>query len=796
MADLFDEYNGYIDMFCENLRREVKQIIEKRQEDYSGKVHLCAIARKTPKLLDIVHQRLDDIWNKLIVVTEITLPFLNWKDIKVILLADDAIYYGSTFNSVYQQIRRYTPNVRIIPLCCIKATELALPFDKDILTSSVQRSVGHYFVNCLSIDFRKQCTPFEIEFPVFCVNLPDGLILDKEIFRENLQGIGCMFYIVNNHINQVLEQRQNEMDISEFGIDLSDDGKTCKKIRFYLKNGCLLVSSICTHPVYQKDLISNIPFDGTIYEELWKYITERINGQLKDENYYKTLCIALNFIYSIDTFVYMQGMIKDCISDSLGGIPISFEFRQREVILLFGQEIADFMQDWYRRTFFENKADVSSMHKPMPVNGLYLDDEYLPNDFRFRDYYYAVQNRLSEKFKNVSGMLTALFYIQNVMLDKMNRSFFLIKEERLKYGHTFGSLAYIFGKNDLLMSDSKNRMDIHRWVDAHIDSATIVPQYIKHNNVEEEAVWIRVFRSGENELYFISHWARLCVAILIKELELTGSEMIAQEYFNSLITWIYKKFSLVDYFYDDSTYVYESHTYKMYMTTEEKLVSVYDILYKLEIITEPRIGYVTLNEDLLDVELKKASVLPEKLMDSIIEYLTHLHKEFPYIEDYKFYLPFFDAKLYDGSKIKRNEDYLEKLFSFIKNMVNENFSDSSVMVQQFLSLKKKVYMGVLSERSHTQDWINTISNNNEILNQQIDELIKKENKKGVLSLLQVINSALIGVIDKKIFVLLQETDNSNVKFLMDYVSGIQENHTSNISFFKKILERGKQVWLF
>lgn len=129
-------------------------------------------------------------------------------------------------------------------------------------------------------------------------------------------------------------------------------------------------------------------------------------------------------------------------------------------------------------------------------------------------------------------------------------------------------------------------------------------------------------------------------------------------------------------------------------------------------------------------------------------------------------------------------------------MVNENFSDSSVMVQQFLSLKKKVYMGVLSERSHTQDWINTISNNNEILNQQIDELIKKENKKGVLSLLQVINSALIGVIDKKIFVLLQETDNSNVKFLMDYVSGIQENHTSNISFFKKILERGKQVWLF
>lgn len=796
MADLFDEYNVYINLFCDNLIKEVKQIIEKRQEDFSGKVHLCAIARKTPKLLDILHKRLDDIWDKLIIVTEITLPFIDWKDIKVILLADDAIYYGSTFNSVYQQIKRYSSNIRIIPICCIKATELVLPFDKDILTSSVQRSVGHYFVNCLSIDFRKQCSPFEIEFPVFYVNLPDGNKFDKERFSEIMQEIGCIFYYINNHINQVLEQRQNKIDISEFGLDLSDNGKICKKIRFYLKGDRLLLSSICTYPVYQKDLLSNLPFEGTIYEELWKHITEKINGQLKDENYYKTLCVALNFIYSIDSFVYMQGMIKDCISELLGNIPIFFEFCQREVILLFGQEIADYMQDWYRRTFFVNKADVSKLLKPMPVNGLYLDDEYLPNDFKFRDYYYAVQNRLPEKFENVSGMLATLFYIQNVMLDKMNRNFFLIKEERLKYGHTFGSLAYILEKNNLGINDLKNRIDMHRWVDAHIDSATIVPQYIKRNNVEEETVWLRVFRSGENELYFISHWARLCTAILIKELELTGTRMIAQDYFNSLITWIYKKFSLIDYFYDVSTYMYEPHTYKKYMITEDKSVSIYEILYKLEIITEPLDGYVTLNENLLDAELAKASVLPEKLMDSIIEYLTNLHKDFPGIEDYKFYIPFFDAKLYDGSELNENEDYLEKIFSFIKDIVDDNFIDKSVIVKQFSSLKKMIYTSVLSKITHTKDWTNIVSENDEILNQQIDELIKKENKKGVLVLLQIINSTMIGVIDKKILIFLQEINNSNVSFLVDYVSGTQENHTSNISFFKKILERGKQVWIF
>ena len=198
----------------------------------------------------------------------------------------------------------------------------------------------------------------------------------------------------------------------------------------------------------------------------------------------------------------------------------------------------------------------------------------------------------------------------------------------------------------------------------------------------------------------------------------------------------------------------------------------------------------------MDIELTKASVLPEEVMDNIIEYLTLLHKDFPYIEDYKFYIPFFDAKLYDGSEIKENEDYLEKIFSFLKDIVNENFNDNSVMVKQFLSLKKMIYTDILSKKTHTQYWTNTCSEDNESLNQQIDELIKKENKKGELILLQIINSTLIGVIDKKTFILLREIDNTNVKFLIDYVSGIQENHTSNILFFKKIIERGKQVWRF
>lgn len=164
MENLFDQFDIYIDSFCKCLQEQVEAIAKNAPKE---NVFICAISRKTPKLLDLLRNKLAPIWDKVTVFTEIAIPFMDWSNIRQLILIDDAIYYGSTFTAIYQQILELAPDVTIIPMCCVRASEANLTIDNDLKTTLVSRNKGHYFVNCLSRRFREQCLPFEVEFPVF-----------------------------------------------------------------------------------------------------------------------------------------------------------------------------------------------------------------------------------------------------------------------------------------------------------------------------------------------------------------------------------------------------------------------------------------------------------------------------------------------------------------------------------------------------------------------------------------------------------------------------------------------------
>lgn len=53
MDELFSQYNEYVKDLCSNIQEEVKKAL-KAHKDSSGKIYLCAISRKIPKLLDIL----------------------------------------------------------------------------------------------------------------------------------------------------------------------------------------------------------------------------------------------------------------------------------------------------------------------------------------------------------------------------------------------------------------------------------------------------------------------------------------------------------------------------------------------------------------------------------------------------------------------------------------------------------------------------------------------------------------------------------------------------------------------
>lgn len=793
MEDLFESYNSYIKTFCENLKGEVEKVMN-NHEDYGGKVHICAISRKMPKLLDILHDDLKEIWDSLIVITEITLPFVDWNNMKAILLADDAIYYGSTFSAVYNQIRSYSPNVRIVPLCCIKASEAVLPFDNDLLATTLERSIGHYFVNCLSIVFRKQCTPFEVEFPVFSAKLPKAGCLNIKTLIDLLKKYGLDVYEINNHINQITEQSDAKTDIVELGINLSEDNKMCKKIRFFVKDDSLLISSICAYSVYQKELVMENMFQGTVYEDPWRYIYGRIGLRYINEYFYKTLCIAMNFLYSIDTFWGLKKIILKCVSDSLSEEgDLSIELRKREIQLLFGYDISEKLLKWYD----QNKAmeqETFSLGIPQGIDGISADREFFPRDFKFIDYYNIVRNRLLKRFYYTSGAVMSLFYVQNVMLDKMNRVFYMMNSDRLKYGHTFSSIISLLKRSGLQMDEKDKIEDVHKWVDAHIDSATIVPQYILVEDSRQEKFWHRVFRSGENEIYFISHWARLCVAIFNKERELVGRNVLEEEFFSCMLSWIYKKFNLWNYFYDKSILKYELNSYNIYMQMDTGIISVMDVLCNLEIIQKPSGGKVALNDEMLDTELGTDSILPQNVMDDILDYMENLHKVMPNIDDYRYFVPFFNAKLGGaGITVANTEiDPLQHLFDFMESAVDCKM-EKREMVRNFSSVKKQCYMTCLSEFTSRETWYSPCKKlKDEELYHEIENLLSADNMKsrGYMVLLKIIELTVWETDKEQLLDFLKVQKNSSSSDLMGMAS------SSNIHVYKKILQQGKKAWSF
>lgn len=801
---LFDNYNSYINTFCEKFLDEVKDAFI-HHEDVKGKVYVCAISRKTPKLLDLLRTKkgdIDAIWDKLNIFTEITLPFIDWKEVKRIILIDDAIYFGSTFTAIYQQIEGYAPHVRIIPMCCIRASEAELVFDKDLRTTTVPRYAGHYFVNCLSIDFRKQCSPFEVEFPVFRFPLPKGYVPNMDRIYRSFKKDAWKLYTINNQMSHDWNLKEGIKDYSELGLELSVDGRECEKFRLYVRKGEVLISSICLRAISQAYLFNNDFFTGTVYETPWELIKNAILTEKRNDEVYRTLCIAINFIYSISVFVGKWEMIRRCFSDAfnMNFSKDNLELRSRELKLLFGENIGQAISEWFYDSFnlvYEMQFQELTIE---PVEGLETEKEYLPANLAYHKLYNEWQERFLHKFEHVPGILLSEFYLQNFMLDKKNRIFYAVNYERLKYGHTFGSIASLLKKANL--DDEKNLLDMHAWIDAQIDAASIVPQYIRVETPKSDKVWLRVFRSGENELHFISHWVRLSLIVLKKELELTGTQKLETSFLSGLLCYIHQKLRLSDFFLDDSECVFSEGSYRMHVPIGEEKMDVLDVLVRLGIITN-KDEMVSLDENLFDEELFSGAAFPDTLTDKIENLLEELNKVFPYIDELNNYIPYFDARLY-GLQANKEEDYfvkeedlLRKAFYLLKGIASGKRENLGKARLEYSRNSKSLIAKFMARYTHTQEWYEGNSFKNE---QELKEAINLKqghlHTKGFWVLIQTVRIAFCDKSGDRLLQYIQNQNNSNLAFLINYVAGSKNQGIDIRGFLKQIVSKSYQIWIF
>lgn len=687
---LFVEYKEVVKVFSKNLI----EIVE-RQE---GKIYVCAISRKMPRFLQLLQENLETIWSKMIVVTEFALPFLDWNRINKVILVDDAIYYGSTFNNIYKTICQLKKGIKIYPLCCIKAIEApVLECEQDLKTIRKPRAFSHYFVNKLSRDFNRLSYPFEVEFPVFYDDEPSGI--GSNSFAVNLQkafgeNIIQIPYRADNYTDNsyFLQDDDNE----EYSILFSGTRPVINKIRIYKNKEMTRFVPMFTTDLLQSSLEDDNVFNPSTREyALWQFVRDNIScndvtGMSVRYLIDKSLCMWYNFILSLVLWQRESEKIKL----SLKGIGnVRFVLSKREFYLLFGDSLGEKIYDMALDFLQMSTSDMITLPEQ-----IYSDLEELPTDFSFSSFYKEQQTLLISKAKNLDEACNMVYYLQNVMLDKLNRSFSMIDGMRLKYGNTIASVS------DLISSYTSfdfNISNLHQWVDSAIDRATIVPQYIRVRENTESPKWIRVLRSGENEVPIISHWARFFMFMYKEACSFLGTKVLPMGMFNSLSSAIvYKHFpEFQNLFHYDVSFVRRNHNYILCIGKGNEKCDILQVIIDFNIFSTNG-NFISLSKNILDDELTDATtILPqateEKLSRTLKELLTPLKNG----QNEEFSLPYFNTVMKDCNIIGSSNDETrysqDELKNFVKRTIQEydfNILDNETISRLYDIRQRYIHM--------------------------------------------------------------------------------------------------------
>lgn len=675
---LFVEYKEVVKVFSKNLI----DIVEK-QED---KIYVCAISRKMPRFLQLLQKNLGAIWDKMIIVTEFALPFLDWQKIDKIILIDDAIYYGSTFNNIYKTICQLKKNIKIYPLCCIKAIEAPiLECEQDLRTIRKPRAFSHYFVNKLSRDFNRLSYPFEVEFPVFYDDEPQGIGNSsfaenlRRIFGENLIQIPYRAddYTDNSYF---LQADDNE----EYSILLSGTQPVINKIRVYINKKMMRFVPMFTTDLLQSSLEDDNVFDPSTREyALWQFVRDSITCNdvtVASVRYLidKSLCMWYNFILSLVLWQKESEKIKSSLK-SIGNV--RFVLSKREFRLLFGDLLGEKIYDMASNYIQMSPTDIIALPEQV-----YSDMEELPNDFSFSSFYKEQQTLLISKAKNLDEACNMVYYLQNVMLDKLNRSFSMVDGMRLKYGNTIASVRDLISSYTAFDFCISN---LHQWIDSAIDRATIVPQYIRVRENTESTKWIRVLRSGENEVPLISHWARFFMFMYKEACSFLGTKVLPLGMFNSMSSAIvYKHHSeFRKLFHYDISFARRNHNYIIFIGNGNETCDILQVVIDFNVFSSNR-SFISLQKTVLDEELTDATtIFPQATEERISKTLNEMLSPLKNGQNEEFSLPYFNTIMKDCNIVSSSNDEIryspDDLKNFVKRAIKEH--DFSILDNETIS---------------------------------------------------------------------------------------------------------------
>lgn len=510
-----------------------------------------AIARKAPRMVELCEAEdiVPESRGEGAIVSEHALPFLSFGDFKQIAIADDAIYFGSTFERIYSIIltglclfnsSTRPEKVRGIPaVVSDDAKRFNRILDRTNSDYMIKNENIPYYINTLITKFQTLGKPYDIEFPliyfyseedldfttvkqlIFSIqkrleatrncNLPEPYAL------EHAQS-GCKEDDKNKNFTLVLNQlspRNRYAVTSEF-----------RKIRLFFCKNRLCIASFAPHIFTESMLTEDSPlFKHSKMEEIWKivwnaavlpsqeqkayrsaykdYLIRQLeddsaaeslwNKQVREYMYHRnhSLVVWANYLLSFNMLLDVKHEIGKAV-DELPAIKWDRQkelLQNQDLVYLIGESLAEKIRVKLEKLYREDE-EVGLMLVGMdPISSFEVMPTTYEENFRNHN-----QDEFT-KCRSVSELVSCNYSNQHRYLELASRVDLMESFDRLRFGESFTSMSSKFA---IYYNGLNFNQYLHRAMDERIDMGSIVPKYVRFGEYND-APWIRLFRSGENE---------------------------------------------------------------------------------------------------------------------------------------------------------------------------------------------------------------------------------------------------------------------------------------------------------
>lgn len=673
---------------------------------------IIAIARKAPRLLSYCELKFPDLYNPNVkVISDIAIPFVDWgKTDKKCIVVDEAIYHGTTFEKVLEVAKRSikddNSDISGLPLV-ITQDALSAPNIVDSLKegwSLIDTDKCNFFIDSIITKFFDLGKPYDIEYPLFYINLPkekytkdkidkniEFVLMQLAVYDEEKYKTRPVFFKNTNYRREDGQVFSAYTLCTDYVYRNSHDAimPDFSKLRIFHTNNSVCIASMAPHTINSRVLEPNNSLFNGILDDIWNLLLESsTNIDIKDKivrhQLNKSLVILANYLLSVNHFMHFKRKLERLFAAAFG-FDVELYLKSEDIQWLVGTEMADKIQKMLS-TINEFEAIYT------PFTNSDTVDSVIPASYK-KDF--LMQLTLDNMFDNktVGSIISNVFCDLHWMVEVKSRRQSRDTYNRLEFGESLSSISDLCAS---LLTEGYSIQNVHKNIDMRIDRGSMVPDYVYVNDAFN-SYWKRMFRSGENEDLTRDQHFRICVNVLNLYLSKIKSTSISADELKLLFALLAKIENIFNkgtnaynsVFATQMKVVFEKGEYKILVWENDEGTDLLEKLERYHVISETEKYNYDVTSSVFANLLSNGLPLSEKQRNKIlriVDFVVYAHRNIDeaIISELKNYACFSEDSVDKSFCIWKSnvEKFIEDDIKISFNSLNEAFADLYLSVPE------------------------------------------------------------------------------------------------------------------